>query len=212
MGGHKASIKDNRGQMTGMKHKITIALGALALVTAPAIAQGLSSGGEAFLTALREGNGSKAVSLVDGRGSTVVNYRGLDGETALHIVTRLRNINWIGFLLANGADPDAGNKQGDTALIIAARSGYGEGVAQLLKARAQVDRTNRLGETALIVAVQQRYAPIVSTLLKLGANPDKTDHASGYSARDYAKRDSRSKDMLHLIETVKARVPMGPTR
>ncbi len=212
MGGHKAWIKDNRGRMTGMKHKIAIALGALALVAAPAIAQGLSSGGEAFLTALREGNGSKAVSLANGRGSTVVNYRGTDGETALHIVTRMRNINWIGFLLANGADPDAGDKQGDTALIIAARSGYGEGVAQLLKSRAKVDHTNRLGETALIVAVQQRYAPIVSTLLKLGANPDKADHASGYSARDYAKRDSRSKEMLHLIETVKARVPIGPAR
>ena len=212
MGGHTASIKDNRGQMTGMKHKIAIALGAVALVATPVIGQTLASQGEAFLTALREGNGSKAVSLADGKGSTVINYRGNDGETALHIVTRMRNLNWIGFLLLSGADPDATNKQGDTALIIASRSGYGEGVAQLLKARAQVDRTNRLGETALIVAVQQRYAPIVSTLLKFGANPDRADHASGYSARDYAKRDSRSKDMLHLIETVQARLPMAPAR
>ena len=212
MGGHKAWIKDNRGQMTGMKHKFAIALGALGLVAASVSAQGLASQGEAFLTALKEGNGTKAVGIAEGKGSTVVNYRGIDGDTPLTIVTRKRNLNWVGYLLANGADPNAGDRQGDTALIIAARSGYGEGVAELLKARAQVDHTNRLGETALIVAVQQRYAPIVSTLLKLGANPDKADHASGYSARDYAKRDSRSKDMLRLIETIKARVPMGPTR
>jgi len=77
--------------------------------------------------------------------------------------------------------------------------------------RAEVDKPNRQGETALIVAVQQRQAAIVSTLLKLGANPDKRDHAAGYSARDYAKRDSRTKDMLKLIETVKSRVSeIGP--
>ena len=195
-----------------MKYNIGILLTGLAMVAAPAMAQGLTSGGEAFLTALREGNGTKAISLADGKGSTVVNYRGVEGETALIIVTRKRNINWIGFLLANGADPDAGDKQGETPLIIASRSGYGEGVAQLLKAHAQVDRTNRLGETALIAAVQQRNAPIVSTLLKFGANPDRADHASGYSARDYAKRDSRSKEMLRLIETVKAQLPIAPAR
>ena len=210
MGGHSKSIKGNRGRMTNMKPNMKLALIALALAAAPAGAQKIGSDGEAFLTALREGNGSKAVSLAEGKGSTVINYRGDDGESALHVVIRKRNSNWIGFLLANGANPDAADKKGDTPLILAARSGYGEGAAQLLTNRAQVDRANRLGETALIVAVQQRNGPIVSTLLKLGANPDKADHASGYSARDYAKRDSRSKEMLRLIETVKSRIPVKP--
>ena len=210
MGGHSKSIKGNRGRMTTMQPNMKLALIALALAAAPAGAQKIGSDGEAFLTALREGNGSKAVSLAEGKGSTVINYRGDDGESALHVVIRKRNSNWIGFLLANGANPDAADKKGDTPLILAARSGYGEGAAQLLTNRAQVDRANRLGETALIVAVQQRNGPIVSTLLKLGANPDKADHASGYSARDYAKRDSRSKEMLRLIETVKSRIPVKP--
>ena len=212
MGGHTPWIKDNRGQMTGMKLRHIITLATLALTASSVSAQGLSSGGEAFLTALREGDGTKALSLADGKGSTVVNYRGSNGESALHIVTRKRNLNWMDFLLINGADPNVGDKQGETPLIIAARSGYGEGVAELLKARAEVDRANRLGETALIVAVQQRYTAIVSTLLKLGANPDRADHASGSSARDYAKRDTRSKEMLRLIETVKARLPIVPAR
>ena len=71
---------------------------------------------------------------------------------------------------------------------------------------------NRLGETALIVAVQQRQAAIVSTLLKLGADPDKRDH-TGYSAREHAKRDTRTKDMLKLIETTKSRASqIAPAR
>ena len=197
-----------------MRRAMMMAVAAAMLAAAPATAQKIGSDGEAFLTALRDGNGSKAYDLVEGQGSTVVNYRGNTGDAALHIVVRSRNANWIGFLLANGADPNVGDKNGDTPLILAARNGYAEGVARLLMAHAQVDKTNRLGETALIVAVQQRQAGIVSTLLKLGANPDKADHASGYSARDYAKRDSRSTEMLRLIETVKSRVPVaaGPTR
>ncbi|MCY7279544.1 MAG: ankyrin repeat domain-containing protein [Sphingomonas bacterium] len=178
----------------------------LALVTSPATSQGLTSKGDEMLTALRESNGSKAMQLMDASGFTLINHRGDDGSTALHIVIRTRNSNWVGYLLANGADKNAGDKKGDTPLILAARSGYGEGAARLLMSGAQVDKSNRLGETALIVAVQQRQAAIVSTLLKLGADPDKRDHAAGYSARDYAKRDTRTKDMLKLIETVKSRV------
>ncbi len=183
-----------------------IGLLGMALIAAPVRGQGITSKGDEFLTALRESNGSKAMRLVEDSGFTVINHRGDDGSTALHIVVRNRNSNWIGYLLTNGADKDAGDKKGDTPLILAARSGYGEGAARLLMSGAQVDKSNRLGETALIVAVQQRQAAIVSTLLKLGANPDKRDHAAGYSARDYANRDSRTKDMRKLIETVKSRV------
>ena len=212
MRGHRITIKGNRGQMKQMKRMFGTALAALALAAAPATAQKLASDGEAFLSALRESNGTKALGLAEGKGSTVINYRGDHGESALHIVTRLRNLNWIGFLLANGANPDIADAQGDTPLILTARTGYNEGASQLLQARASVDKANRLGETPLIVAVQKRNGPIVSTLLKLGANPDRQDHAAGYSARDYAKRDSRSKEMLRLIDTVKSRVPVKPIR
>lgn len=192
------------GRMSGMKRAM-IGLVGMALVAAPALGQGLTSKGDEFLAALRESNGGKAMRMIEESGFTVISHRGDDGSTALHIVVRTRNSHWIGYLLTNGADKDAGDKKGDTPLILAARSGYGEGAARLLMSGAQVDKPNRLGETALIVAVQQRQAAIVSTLLKLGANPDKRDHAAGYSARDYANRDSRTKDMLKLIETVKSR-------
>lgn len=178
----------------------------MALLAAPVAAQGrLSPNGEQFLKALSENQGSKAFSLVEANGASVVNTRGADGSTPLHVVVRTRNAYWIEFLLEKGADKNAGNRDGDTPLILAARSGYGEGAALLLRARADVDRANRLGETALITAVQKRHSAIVSTLLKLGADPDKRDH-TGYSAREHATRDTRTREMLRLIETVKSRV------
>ena len=193
-----------KGRVNVIK-RATIGLLSIALIARPAVSQGISSKGTEFLTALRESNGSKALQLIEESDFTIVNHRADDGSTALHIVIRTRNNNWVGFLLSNGADKDAADKKGDTPLILAARSGNGEAAARLLMSGAQVDKPNRQGETALIAAVQQRQASIVSTLLKLGANPDKRDHAAGYSARDYATRDSRTKDMLKLIEMARPR-------
>jgi ankyrin repeat protein len=187
---------------------------AAALASAPAAAQVHGSDGEAFVSAMKEGEANKAVELVEKPGSTVVNYRGDDGNAGLHIAMRNRNGNWVGFLLSRDADPNLGDKNGDTPLIIAARLSFPEGAARMLMHGAQVDKANKLGETALIVAVQQRQAAIVKMLLEAGANPDLADHASGYSARDYAKRDNRSTEMVKLIETVKSRKPaaIGPTK
>jgi ankyrin repeat protein len=178
---------------------------AIALVAAPAMAQVTGSDGEAFIAAMKDGESNKAVDLLEKPGSTVVNYRTSEGNGAIHIAMRNRDGNWVGFLLAHDADPDLGDKNGDTGLILAAR---------MLMNHAQVDKTNKLGETALIVAVQQRQPAIVKMLLENGADPDKQDHASGYSAREYAKRDTRSHEILNLIETVKSKrsVAIGPAR
>jgi ankyrin repeat protein len=184
--------------------KLILAI-AVAVGPSPLMAQGTTgSEGEAFLKAVEEGDGGKAIPMVEEPGSRVVNYRGYKGDTALHIVTRAREPNWVGFLLKNGADPNTGDAQGDTPLIIAARIGFETAADYMLRFNAKVDTTNRRGETALIVAVQQRRPDIVELLLKAGADPDKTDHAAGFSARDYAKRDTRNRELLSLIETVKS--------
>lgn len=187
---------------------------AAVLASAPAAGQITGSDGEAFIAAMRQGNGTKALELVEKPGSTVVNYRGDDGNAGLHIAMRNRHGNWVGFLLSRDADPDLGDGNGDTPLIIAARLGFPEGAARMLQRRAQVDKANKLGETALIVAVQQRQTAIVRMLLEAGANPDKADHASGYTAREYAKRDNRSSEILKLIETAKTKkaVTVGPVK
>ena len=177
---------------------------AMLLLAVPVTAQSNASEGEAFLKAVEDKDGGKAVPMLDNPASRVVNYRGYKGDTALHIATRNRESDWVGFLINKGADPNIGDAQGDSPLIVAARIGYEEAATWMLERCAQVDLANRRGETALIVAVQQRQRRLVELLLRAGANPDKADHAAGYSARDYAKRDTRSRELLKLIETVKS--------
>jgi ankyrin repeat protein len=169
-------------------------------------AQGLgnASEGEAFLKAIEEGDNNKAIPLIEEPGSRVVNYRGYKGDTALHIATRKREVDWVGYLLKKGADPNIGDAKGDTPLIVAARIGFEEAADYMTRLGAKVDLANRRGETALIIAVQQRQPRVVELLLKAGANPDKADHSAGYSARDYAKRDTRNPGLLKLIETIKS--------
>ena len=186
--------------------KIGLRLGlamALAALATPLSAQSLINGseGEAFLKALEERDNNKALPMVSDVDMRVVNYRGYKGETGLHIVTRQRQLDWVGFLLQKGANPNIGNADGDTPLIVASRIGFEEAARFLLQYKANVDAMNRRGETALIVAVQQRQPRMVELLMKSGADPDKTDHAAGYSARDYAKRDTRNPGLLKLIET-----------
>ena len=179
---------------------------ALLAVPLPAATQNLMGGseGEAFLKAIEEDDAAKALPLLNEPGSRVASYRGYKGDTALHIVAKRRDITWVAYLLTRGADPNIGDAQGDTPLIIAARVGFEEGARELLVRRAKPDATNRRGETALIVAVQQRQPRLVELLLQAGADPNKTDHAAGYSARDYAKRDTRNPQLLKLIDTVKS--------
>jgi ankyrin repeat protein len=178
----------------------------LAASSAPAFAQGLglnASDGEAFLKAIKDDDANKAIELASQPGTRVVNYRGYDGETPLNLVTRKRELDWVGFLLTRGADPNIADGKGDIPLTIAAEIGFEEAAAQLIRRGARIDGVNRRGETALAVAVQQRQPRLVELLLRAGANPDKGDHVTGYTPRDYAKRDTRNPQLLKLIETVK---------
>ena len=101
------------------------------------------------------------------------------------------------------ADPNLSDRNGVTPLMAAARIGLAEAVDWLIGLGAEIDAENHMGETALIIAVQQRQVPIVKALIEAGANPDKADAAQGYSARDYAKRDTRTPEILRIIEAKK---------
>lgn len=184
--------------------KRRVGVGALLLMSlaAQAAAQ-VASPGYTFLQAVRERDGNKATELIAQPGSNVVNYRDDRGESGLHLVTAQRDLTWLRFLLGKGADANVANREGDTPLILASRIGFAEGADVLLARGAQVDRTNRRGETALIIAVQQRNLPLVRLLSERGANPDRTDNATGRSARDYAKMDSRGPEMLRIMDAAK---------
>ncbi|MGI8611648.1 MAG: ankyrin repeat domain-containing protein [Sphingomicrobium sp.] len=178
------------------------ALAAL-LLAAPAGAQSSGFDGQKFVQAVRDRDGNEAMELLRARGPAIMNARDEKGETALIVAISRRDEEWAMFLLSERADPNLAARNGDTPLIAAARVGFGGGAATLVELGAKVDAVNRMGETALIVAVQQRQAAIVRLLLGAGADPDRTDSAAGLSARDYAKRDTRTREILKLIEARK---------
>jgi uncharacterized protein len=178
-------------------------LAAAALAASPATGQALTSAGYDFMDAVKKSDGGKATNLLDTHPKGLVNTKDNDGNTALIIALNRSDEQWTGFLINKGADPNLGGKGGDTPLIVASRVGFEQAVEWLLSVGAKVDGTNKMGETPLIVAVQQHQIPIVRVLLSQGADPDRTDHAAGYSARDYAKRDARSRDILKMIEDKK---------
>ena len=180
--------------------RLVIAL-ALAGVATQAPAQN-GFDGMRFVDAVREGKNNEALDLLQST-PTLVNARDGKGETALYAAVSGRDAGWTGHLLQHGANPNLATRSGETPLIAAARIGFVEAAEALLLNGAKVDEANRMGETPLIIAVQQRSSRMVKLLLEEGADPDRTDSAAGLSARDYAKRDTRSRDLIRLIEAKK---------
>jgi ankyrin repeat protein len=192
--------------MKSIKWKLAAAMLVLVPTAMPVAAQVGGFDGVNFIKAVRERDADAALPLLTSR-PNVVNARDSAGDTALTVAISRRDDMWTFFLLSKGANPSLEGRNGDTPLIVAARVGYLEAAEQLIARKAKVDQANRRGETPLIVAVQQRQRDIVQLLLDEGADPDKTDNAAGYSARDYAKRDIRSREILAMIEAAKASRP-----
>lgn len=197
-----------------MSRKLKLGLAAalsLGMAAAPAAAQKFSDS-FTFLKSVRDRNGAEVERLLASPSSTVINTKeSSNGESALHIVTRGRDLNWLTFLLGKGARPDIQDKNGITPLAIAAQLGWIEGAETLLRVRTAVDLPNNRGETPLILAVQKRDAGMVRLLLAKGANPKRTDNSAGYSALDYARQDVRAAAILKMLEAAKpARQIAGP--
>ena len=184
--------------------KLIFALAVATIVSAaPSSAQQLNSNPTYdFLKAVRDRDGTKANEVLNDHPG-VVNTRDPSGDTALNIALSRKDEDWTGFMINNGADVNLAGRGNDTPLIAASRVGFDQGVTWLLQRGAKVDGVNKMGETPLIIAVQQRQMRVVKALLEAGANPDKPDSAAGLSARDYAKRDTRSPQILQLIEAKK---------
>lgn len=185
----------------------------LTAVAAPAIAQAGFSESFRFLKAVRERDGNTATAILDNPSSTAINARDRGtGDTALHILVRERDANWLAFMLSRGARPDIANSEGTTPLILAAQLGWTEGVEHLLARGASVNLGNSRGETPLILAVQQRHLPVVRLLMRKGADPNQTDNVAGLSALDYARQDRRASNMVELLENPpqRSREAAGP--
>jgi ankyrin repeat protein len=175
------------------------AAAALLTTSMPAAAQ--FSGGYKFLEAVKKKDGAAVEEMLDLPGTTIVNTRDVSsGETALHIVTARRDLTWITYLTAKGANVNARNGRGVTPLQLAVSMGFVEGVELLLQKHARIDEPDSAGETPLITAVHRRDTGLMRLLLKAGANPDRSDN-SGRSARDYASLEGKGNPLVTEIET-----------
>lgn len=167
-------------------------------VSAPALAQFSSS--YKFLEAVRKKDGAEVEQALSDPSSTMINTRdATSGQTALHIVTARRDLTWMTYLIAKGANVNARDGQGVTPLQLASNLGFVEGMELLVEKNARVDESNAAGETPLISAVHRRDLGMMRILLKAGANPDRADN-SGRSARDYARLSERSGPLVNEIE------------
>ncbi|MFM6831665.1 MAG: ankyrin repeat domain-containing protein [Novosphingobium sp.] len=178
-------------------------LAALAILLAAAVAmpaQAQFSDSYKFLEAVRKKEGEKVTEALNEPGTQIINTKDFTtGQTALHIVVARRDLTWIQFLVAKGANVNARDNKGMTPLVAASELGFIEGVDELIKSGARVEDANNTGETPLISAVHRRDLTLVRLLIKAGANPDRPDN-SGRSARDYAALEGKASPVLGEIE------------
>jgi uncharacterized protein len=203
--------------MLSNKRRPLIAM-AMLLATVTAIpAQAQFSDSYKFLDAVRKKEGDKVTEALNEPGTQIINTKDYTtGQTALHIVVARRDLVWVQFLIAKGANVNARDNRGVTPLVAASEMGFLEGVDELIKSGARVDEANNTGETPLISAVHRKDLALVRMLVKAGANPDRPDN-SGRSARDYAALDKGSAVLGELEKASKeakssgARKTYGPS-
>ena len=93
---------------------LTALLGAALLLPAPALAQ--FSDGYKFLEAVRKRNDKDLQELFEKGGPNLVNTRDQTSlDTGLHIAARQKNLRYVSFLIAAGANVNMRNANGETS-------------------------------------------------------------------------------------------------
>lgn len=192
-----------------MSRVLKLSLAALLAASPTVVAAQQRSQSYEFLEAVRKGEGDKVTDVLNQPGQSLINTKDRStGDGALHIVTARNDAVYLRFLLAKGADPNIQDANGNTPAMLAVEKSFTEGLDSLIRYKANLNLANARGETPLIRAVQLRRIDLVRTLLAGGANPDQADVMAGMSARDYARRDTRTPALLKLMdEAPKAKKP-----
>lgn len=168
------------------------------VLPAPAAAQFTES--YKFLEAVRKKEGQNVTDMLEKGGPNLVNTKDYtSGQTALHIVTGMRDLTWMRFLVAKGANVNARDAKGVTPLVMAVNYNFTEGAEFLIGQAARIDESNDAGETPLITAVHNRNLDMMRVLLTAGADPDRADN-SGRSARDYAMYEGKEGPLMSAID------------
>lgn len=196
-----------RFRLLSLALTLSVPFASLGLLAAPAAAQ--FSDSYKFLDAVKKKEGEKVTEMLDEGSPNLINTRDLTtGESALHLVTARRDLTWMQFLIAKGANVNVRDARGVTPLVVACNLGFVEGVELLIKSGARVDESNNSGETPLITAVHNRNMPLIRILLAAGADPDRADN-SGRSARDYARLGGHTSILSTIASDAKPKSKAG---
>ena len=93
------------------------------------------------------------------------NFRFDEGQTALHLATRLGKISIVEYLIKIGANPNTKDSFGNTPLHIAASEGQYEIAELFLKKGADINSKDALGNTPLLLVNSEKNQLIMYTLL-----------------------------------------------
>ena len=121
------------------------------------------------------------------------------GYTALFIAAQLGHLDFVKFLLENGADINKTNPKGENAIILATVYNKVEVVKYLKSkgAKFNIEQKDPVGATLLLIAVDRGHYEITEYLLKLGANVN-AQMKGGYTALMIATMDNRE-DLVKLL-------------
>lgn len=195
--------------MSILRFSLGMTLAATLLLAGPAQAQ-FQSQGYKFLEAVKKHDGEAVEKMLSSSGSKstpgdiIINARDITtGDSALHLIIGQRDLKWLTYLVAKGADVNIRNFRGTTPLWLAINTGFIDGASLLIAQGAQVNNPGPAGETPLIAAVHQRNLDLVRTLIKAGAIATRADN-SGRNALDYAKLSNSSLIANELEAAAKA--------
>jgi ankyrin repeat protein len=120
-----------------------------------------------------------------------VNAKDSSGNTVLHKLVKLSNVESVKFLVEKGADVNARNNDGQTPLFFAAKTACPSDVSFLIEKGCDVNLVDKSGNTALHIASDANSRETVDLLMRSGADPT-IKNAEGKSANEAAQTSTDS--------------------
>lgn len=92
--------------------------------------------------------------------------------TPLHVAAMAGNVDAVKFILANGGNADAVDRDGRTALMMCLYQSQGPAGVALVEANANLELRDRDGKTALMFAAQYGQVDAIKAMVKKSVNLD----------------------------------------
>lgn len=117
-----------------------------------------------LISFIKEGNYEKCRSLIEE--GIEINFKNENGETPLHLATKLELSEICSILIQKKADLNAKDKEGNTPLHLAALSDSEEMCKLLLKNGAPIQAKNEKGQTSLHITIANNNKKACKFLIK----------------------------------------------